>query len=151
MGNFINQECTIITNSINLADILSDKQLPKIHLLGGVMQKEHRYLYGNSVIQRLDKYYVDKVFIGIVGISEKGLTIVDEEDGAVKKKMMQQAKQVIVVGDNSKIGITDFYQFAELSDIDLFITDKEPEESFIQLLNENNVELIVANRKDGEE
>lgn len=151
MGNFINQECTIITNSINLADILSDKQLPKIHLLGGVMQKEHRYLYGNSVIQRLDKYYVDKVFIGIVGISEKGLTIVDEEDGAVKKKMMQQAKQVIVVGDNSKIGITDFYQFAELSDIDLFITDNEPEESFIQLLNENNVELIVANRKDGEE
>lgn len=66
------------------------------------------------------------------------------------KKMMQQAKQVIVVGDNSKIGITDFYQFANLSDIDLFITDKEPEEWFIQLLKENGVELLVADRKDGE-
>jgi DeoR/GlpR family transcriptional regulator of sugar metabolism len=147
IGEYINQDCTIITNSINLADILSDKDGAKIHLLGGIMQKEHRYLYGDSVLQKLDKYYVDIAFIGIVGVSEKGLTISDEEDGAVKRKMMERAKQAIVVADNSKIGVTEFYQFARLSEIDLLITDKEPDPSFIQLLKENKVELLVANKE----
>ncbi|MGP7815684.1 DeoR/GlpR family DNA-binding transcription regulator [Niallia sp. 01092] len=144
MGQYIDQECTVITNSIHVAEILSDKTNPKIHLLGGILHKEHRYLYGQSVVEKLDYYSVDKVFIGIVGISEKGLTIVDEEDGAVKRKMMQQAKQVIVVADHSKIGMTEFYQFAKLAEIDVFITDKEPNKAFIQLLKENDVELLVC-------
>ncbi|MFT8321158.1 MAG: DeoR/GlpR family DNA-binding transcription regulator [Bacillus sp. (in: firmicutes)] len=147
MGEYINQECTVITNSIHVAEILSEKEQANIHLLGGILHKEHRYLYGHSVIEKLDYYTVDKVFIGIVGISEKGLTIVDEEDGAVKRKMMQQAKQVIVLADHSKIGITEFYQFAKLDEIDLVITDKEPNQAFIQLLTEHNVELLVVDSK----
>ncbi|WP_445490896.1 DeoR/GlpR family DNA-binding transcription regulator [Niallia sp. 03133] len=145
MGEYIDLECTVITNSIHVAEILSDKTNPNIHLLGGILHKEHRYLYGHSVLEKLDYFTVDKVFIGIVGISENGLTIVDEEDGAVKRKMMQRAKQVIVLADHSKIGITEFFQFAKLEEIDLVITDEEPNQAFIQLLTENNVELLVAN------
>lgn len=144
LGEYIGGEVTVITNSINSADILSDKEGVKIHLLGGLMHKEHRYLYGDSVIQKLNNYFVDKVFIGIVGISEHGLTITDEEDGAVKKKMIKQAKQVIVLADSSKIGLTEFYQFADLSEVDIFITNKEPDDEFEQLLIKNNVELMLV-------
>lgn len=144
MGKYVEKDCTIITNSIHVAEMLSDKKAPKIHLLGGKFHKEHRYVYGNSVLEKLDRYLVDKAFIGIVGVSEKGLTIADEEDGAVKRKMMQQARQVIVLADSSKIGITEFYRFAELKEIDLFITDKEPDQTFMELLKENDVELLIV-------
>jgi DeoR/GlpR family transcriptional regulator of sugar metabolism len=145
------QHCTIITNSINQADILSSKQGIRIHLLGGELEKEHRFLYGESVIERLSNYYVDKAFLGIVGISENGLTVAHEEDGMVKRKILQQAKQVIVLADHSKLGITDFYRFADLNDIDLLITDKTPPKPFRELLKKHSVDLLVAADDEGEE
>ncbi|KAA6450896.1 DeoR/GlpR family DNA-binding transcription regulator [Bacillus swezeyi] len=136
--------CTIITNSINQAEVLSSKQGACIHLLGGKLQKEHRFLYGASVTEKLSCYHVDKALIGVVGISEHGLTIAHEEDGMVKRKIISQAKQVIALADHSKIGRTDFYRYAELSDIDLLITDRLPSEDFQRLLDEQGVELLVA-------
>jgi DeoR/GlpR family transcriptional regulator of sugar metabolism len=87
---------------------------------------------------------VDKVFIGVVGISERGLSIAHEEDGMVKRKMISQANQVIALADHSKLGVTDFFLYADLHEIDLLITDKEPDKSFRDLLDKNNVELLVA-------
>ncbi|PLR86582.1 DeoR/GlpR transcriptional regulator [Bacillus canaveralius] len=136
-------DCTIITNSINQAEVLSSKSKVNIQLLGGKLHKEHRFLYGASVLEKLTEYHVDKAFIGVVGISEKGLTIAHEEDGGVKRKMMQQADQVIVLADHTKLGITDFYRFAGLEDIDLLITDKTPPKPFRELLSKYNVELLT--------
>lgn len=122
--------CTIITNSINQAEVLSSRKGVDIHLLGGKPQKEHRFLYGASVIEKLSSYHVDKALIGVVGVSEHGLSIAHEEDGMVKRKIISQAEQVIALADHSKIGRTDFFQYAELSDIDLLITDRSPDKEF---------------------
>lgn len=143
-----NVDCTIVTNSINQAEILSVNSKINIQLLGGTLEKEHRFLYGSSVVDKLAEYIVDKVFIGVVGISERGLTIAHEKDGVVKRKMMQQAKQVIVLADNTKLGNTDFFRFADLQSIDLLITDKTPSQAFRDLLSKNNVELLTADDVD---
>ncbi|MDY7046028.1 DeoR/GlpR family DNA-binding transcription regulator [Virgibacillus sp. M23] len=139
-----NINCTIITNSINQADLLSTKSEMNIQLLGGTLEKDHRYLYGPSVISKLSEYLVDKAFIGVVGISEHGLTVAHEEDGIVKRKMMQQAKQVIVLADSTKLGKSDFFRFAEIRDIDLLITDRTPSQAFRELLTKHNVELLTT-------
>lgn len=136
--------CTVITNSINQAEILSSNPNADILLLGGMLQKEHRFLYGSSVIEKLSQYQVDKAFIGVVGLSGSGLTLAHEEDGMVKRKMISQADQVIVLADHTKIGVTEFFRFAELSDIDLLITDKMPDKAFIDILQRFNVELLIA-------
>jgi DeoR/GlpR family transcriptional regulator of sugar metabolism len=136
--------CTVMTNSINQAEILSSNPNADILLLGGMLQKEHRFLYGSSVIEKLSQYKVDKAFIGVVGLSGSGLTLAHEEDGMVKRKMISQADQVIVLADHTKIGVTEFFRFAELSDIDLLITDKMPDKNFINILQRFNVELLIA-------
>jgi DeoR/GlpR family transcriptional regulator of sugar metabolism len=143
-----NINCTVITNSINQAEILSSNSEVNIQLLGGKLQKEHRFLYGSSVLEKLSEYHVDKAFIGVVGISERGLTIAHEEDGMVKRKMIQQANQVIVLADHTKLGNTDFFKFANLQDIDLLITDITPEKAFLDLLRKYDVELLIANQED---
>ncbi|WP_209121252.1 DeoR/GlpR family DNA-binding transcription regulator [Alkalihalobacillus sp. BA299] len=143
-----NMDCTVITNSINQAEVLSSNPAVNIQLLGGTLEKEHRYLYGSSVVEKLAKYLVDKAFIGVVGISENGLTIAHEEDGLVKRKMIQQAKQVIVLADHTKLGNTDFFRFADLHDIDLLITDQTPPKVFRDLLDKHHVELLTADLED---
>lgn len=134
----------IMTNSIHQAEILSAKPNIQIQLLGGLLQKEHGFLYGTSVIERLRQFHVKKAFVGVVGLSANGLTIAHEEDGMVKRKMIQQAEQVIVLADHTKFGETEFFQFAELKDVDLIITDQVPSKSFQQVLKEEQVEIMVT-------
>lgn len=139
-----NTECTIITNSINSAEILSKHPLVSIHLLGGELHKKHRYLFGSQAIEKLSQYNANKAFIGAVGISEMGLTSAHEEDGMLKKKMIQQAKQVIVLADHTKFGVNGFFNYGSLQDIDVLITDQMPSSEFLELLQENSVELVIA-------
>ncbi|MGR9048081.1 DeoR/GlpR family DNA-binding transcription regulator [Halobacillus faecis] len=137
-------DITVITNSIHQAEILSNVENVSIQLLGGFLQKEHQFLYGASVIERLKSYHVDQAFIGVVGISDSGLSIAHEEDGMVKRNMIKQAEQVIVLADHTKFGVTEFFTFAELEDVDVIITDQLPDEEFQQRLQEHHVDLIVT-------
>ncbi|MCM3570418.1 DeoR/GlpR family DNA-binding transcription regulator [Neobacillus mesonae] len=144
-------DCTVITNSINIANILSSKPKIDIQLLGGKLHKEHQFLYGIDVLDKLSNYYVNKAFIGITGISEQGITDGYEEEGIVKKKMIEQAKQVIVLADHTKLGKTGFYQFADLSNVDIFITDQIPPKSFRDILNSYHVELLTIEQDEEED
>ncbi|AET59650.1 transcriptional regulator yulB [Paenibacillus terrae HPL-003] len=136
-------ECSVITNSINQADVLSEKEGVSIHLLGGHLQKEHRFVYGSSAIATLSRYFVDKAFVGIGGISLHGLSINHEEDGMLKHQMMKQADQVIILADHSKFGKNLPYRFADLSEVDIVITDRLPDPAMLDVFRRHDVEVIV--------
>lgn len=136
--------CTVITNSINLADILLKNTGVNLHLLGGKLEPEHRFLYGSSTINMLSNYFVDKAFIGALGISEKGLTTSHEEDAFVMKKMIEQSKQVIVLADHSKFGKSAFFKVADLDQLDLIITNKPPEKTLLKIFEEHKINILIA-------
>ncbi len=138
------ENCSIITNSINVAHLLSDKSEVKIHLLGGQLHQKHCYLYGPSTIEILSNYYAHKAFIGTGGITEKGLTVVEEEDGYVTKKMIEQAEEVILLADHSKFGKNGFFKFADLSQIDSIITDKMPDKEFVKACKAYEINIILT-------
>ncbi|RKD76459.1 DeoR family transcriptional regulator [Sinobaca qinghaiensis] len=141
------QSCTVITNSTHQAAILSSKPNVRIHILGGELHKEQQFLHGESVTDKLSEYFTDTAFLGVVGISEHGLTIAHEEDGMVKRRMIKQAKRRIALADHSKIGVTSFYKFADLSEMDVLITDRPPSPSFQKLLSQHGVELLVSEER----
>lgn len=146
----LEKKCKVMTNSIHQAEILSQKPDIDIQLLGGRLQKQHGFLYGTSVINRLKQFHVNKVLIGVVGISADGLTIAHEEDGMVKRTMIQQAEQVIVLADHTKIGVTEFFQFATLDDVNVVITDQSPDREFQELLDKHDVELVVTEEEEAD-
>ncbi|MGP0575909.1 DeoR/GlpR family DNA-binding transcription regulator [Paenibacillus peoriae] len=137
------QECSVITNSINQADVLSGKDGVSIHLLGGRLQKEHRYVYGSSVIATLSHYFVDKAFIGVGGIASHGLSVIHEEDGMLMHQMMKQADQVIVLADHTKFGKKFPYRFAGLSEVNTVITDRMPDAEMLEIFQHHDIEVIV--------
>lgn len=139
-----NKQCNVITNSINVADILSKKNNIKVFLLGGKLNNFHRFLYGSATINMLSDYFADKCFISAFGVSEKGITTTDDEDAAVMKKMTEQSKQTILLADHSKFNNNGNYKVCDLSQIDLIITDKQPNEPFMKILNRNNIRLLIA-------
>ncbi len=138
--------CTVVTNSINQADILSNKQGIFIHLLGGQLQSQQRYVYGSAAVEALSHYFAERAFIGVGSISDKGLTSLTVEEGRIKHKMMQQAEMTIVLADHSKFGRELFYKFADLSEVDLIITDRSPSPEMLELLDQHEVELWIADQ-----
>lgn len=144
----IDKQAVIVTNSIHQADILSSGENLDIHLLGGKLEKEHFFLYGSSVVEKVSFYNSDIAFIGVVGITEQGLTIAHEEDGMVKRSMIKQAKYVIVLADATKFHKSEFFTFAKLEEVDLIITDEMPDTYFQQVLARNNVDIVVATNEN---
>lgn len=140
------EDCTVITNSINQAEILSAKRGIDIHLLGGDLNKEQLFLYGPQVIASLSQYIVDKAFIGVFGITPKGITTSLEDDGHVVRKMIEQAEEVIVLADHTKFGRNGYFKYAELAEIDLIITDQLPTEDFMELFERHQIRVISSSK-----
>lgn len=137
------KECMVVTNSINQADILASYPAVNIRLLGGLLNKHHRYVYGEEALNGLAKFFVDKAFIGVVGVSEKGITVPHEEDADMKRKMINQAEITYVLADHTKIGKNDFVKVADLKDVDYIVTDRRIEGDFLVHLNEQGVEVAL--------
>ncbi|GIM45280.1 HTH-type transcriptional repressor GlcR [Collibacillus ludicampi] len=134
----------VVTNSIDIADLLSRKEDIKIRLLGGELNPRHRFLYGASTISKLSEYQVDKLFLGACGITSDGLTYPDEEEGYVKREMIRRADQVIVLADHTKFGKRLFHKISGFENIDIIITDQEPDGDIAAILREHNVEVIIT-------
>jgi DeoR family fructose operon transcriptional repressor len=67
---------------------------------------------------------VDVAFIATNGMSvQRGLTTPDQAEAAVKKAMVAAARRTVLLADHTKLSSDHLARFAELSDIDLFITD----------------------------
>ncbi len=66
-----------VTNSIDIADALSRKNAVRTYLLGGELNVQHRFLFGQAAIDSLANYQVDKLFLGACGITSDGLSYPD--------------------------------------------------------------------------
>ncbi len=138
------RDVVAITNAIDIADILSGKDRVTIHLLGGRLDREHRFLYGASTIAKVADYRVDKLFLGVGGISADGLSYPHEEEGYVKREMIRRADQVIVLADQTKFGKRLFHKVSGLDPVDLIITDRQPDDEMTRILKEFNIEVMVV-------
>ncbi len=54
---------------------------------------------------------------------EKGITGFDEEKGQLTRQFIKNAKQSIVLSDQSKFGLVQFYKIADLIEIDIIMSD----------------------------
>ncbi|TDG00698.1 DeoR/GlpR family DNA-binding transcription regulator [Paenibacillus piri] len=134
----------VITNSIDIAGILNQKEGISIHLLGGVLHPEHRYIYGSRALEMLGDYYVHKLIMGIGAIAEDGITTPHEEDGYILKEMMRRADQVVLLADHTKFGKRQFHRISGLEKIDILITDREPDVSMKEAMLRHEIDIMIA-------
>jgi DeoR family fructose operon transcriptional repressor len=136
---------TVITNSLPVVSNLINFNNIKLIIIGGEVISERKAIYGNVAERCIVQYHADKAFIGATGVSVlKGLTSSDENESAITLKMAENADQVFLLCDSSKIERNSFVQFAPLSKIDYLITDKGIDPSAIDSYKEHKVHVITA-------
>ncbi len=136
---------TIVTNSLHIANVLADHPGMRLILTGGILRPNELSLIGHLAERAFQDFFVDKLFLGIGGVSfEAGLTEFNLEDALVKRAMLNMAKERILVADARKFGQVAFASVAPLSAIHKIITDTSLDVTIVKRLQEMNIEVILA-------
>lgn len=136
---------TVITNALNIATMLGTEPGIDLIVTGGEFKPPTLSLTGQKAADFFKGIYVQKLFLATAGLSLKaGLTYPSISDIVVKKAMIDAAETVYLVADSTKIGKSSFASLGALSLINYIITDAGIEAHHKALLQDNDIELIIA-------
>jgi len=131
---------TVVTNAVQIAQEFIYNNSINAILLGGNLDMQYQFTFGNDPIAQLQKYHANKVIIATDGISAtNGLTIYAHKENDVYCQMIERAEEVIVVADHTKIGKEGFSFVAPISYINVIVTNRHAD----------NADEIEAFRKKG--
>ncbi len=135
----------LITNAINIINQLI--QHPDINVIipGGILRKESHSLVGPMAEKTIKNFSVDKVFIGVDGISpDLGAFTPNIEEASLNQIMIELAKEVIVVTDSSKFKKRSLAFICPIEKIDFIVTDNGISQDDIQRFSEKGIKVIIA-------
>ena len=101
----VNKNVTVVTNSIHHAAQLVEKQIPTV-MVGGSVKTATDASIGGVALNQINQLHF--------GVDDGYYTTPDMEEGAVKRAILENAKQTYVLVDSSKIGQTCFAKVAPL-------------------------------------
>jgi DeoR/GlpR family transcriptional regulator of sugar metabolism len=141
---------TIVTSGLQIATRVIDQISldidARLILTGGIIRPRELSMIGPIPMQVYQDLHVDKAFIGIGGISlEDGFTEYNIEDTQIKRMLIHNAREKIVVADGAKFGVTTFASVAPLTAVDKIVTDKSAPMQMIEKIRKKGVEVILAN------
>lgn len=136
---------TVITNAINIALILGANPGINLMVTGGEFKPPTLSLTGQKAADFFSNLNADKLFLATAGISLKaGLTYPSISDLCVKRAMIDVSDEVFLVADSTKIGIKSFASLGAIALIDHLITDTQITKENIKMLEEHEVDYIIA-------
>ncbi len=134
---------TIVTSSILIAAELSHRPQIRTIVSGGIIRTGEMSLIGARAEDSFSDLNCDVVFLGVAGINlEKGLTEYNLDDTRVKQSAIRAAHRCVVLADASKIGKIAFANVADISKVDVLVTNASPSNKLIKSLQDVGVEVI---------
>jgi DeoR family fructose operon transcriptional repressor len=121
---------TIVTNSLDIAQLLESKPNCEVIVIGGTMRWHTRALVGPIANVTLQRLHVDLAFIGTNAINQQGFSTPNLLEAETKSHMIKASKRAYIVCDSSKIGSTSLIQFASFKELSGLITDQLVPEDF---------------------
>jgi DeoR family fructose operon transcriptional repressor len=114
---------TVVTDALLIAQEFVYDNSVNVILLGGHLDLQYQFVFGNDAVAQLQTYRADKMVISTDGVSvEHGLTTYHHQEADVSRQMIGRANQVIAIADHSKIGKEGFSYIAPLSSIHTLVT-----------------------------
>jgi DeoR/GlpR family transcriptional regulator of sugar metabolism len=134
---------TVITNSLEILLELSDRTGWKILSTGGILKEGGLALVGYQTEKMLGEYHVDMAIFSCKAIDmERGMSDSNESDAQIKRVMVHSAKIRILAVDSSKFGRISFMQIGGWSELDMVVTDQEPDEAWKRTWEDAGVEIV---------
>lgn len=135
---------TVYTTDLLVAARMEQKDHCELRMIGGSVRSGFHYTYGQAVLDELSRYHFKKVFLATSAVDSQGCTTANSDLVLTKKAMIQAADEVILLADSSKFGFVDFERFADLSQLDVVITDSNLKKEYQDYFSDTLNDLILA-------
>lgn len=138
-------DLTLITNSVSIALEAANQGQNRVLIAGGVLRASSLELVGSLTESTFRQINVGTAIVGADGVSvDGGLTTHDDIEASTNHTMIERAQRVIAVVDGSKIGKVMLAKLADLSDIDVLITDESANAAELARIRRAGVEVEVV-------
>jgi DeoR family transcriptional regulator of aga operon len=134
---------SVIVNSVRVAAELGGLKDLDVIVLGGQYRSERMDMVGPLAIGMLEQLRGYLAFIGADGISRDfGVTASDIESAHLYRLAIRNARETILLVDQSKFASPSLYKISDLDSVSRVITDQPPTPEWMQYFAEHGIEVI---------
>ncbi len=135
----------VVTNSISVAIELGGLPTFRVILLGGDINAQYSFTYGEDVKEQISRYRADWAILSVDGISPGvGLTTYHAEESAIDRIMMDRARTPLIVADSTKLGHESFSRISGMNGIDVWITDRNADPRMVEQITQGGVKVVFT-------
>jgi DeoR/GlpR family transcriptional regulator of sugar metabolism len=123
---------------------LSDAPGVTVHLIGGLLRPHELSMIGPDAVEGIKKFNCDTFVMGVAGLdAHGGVSDYHYDEAHVKETGINVSNRVIVAADKSKLGRTALVKIADLSKIDILVTDADPDQPTVQSARLEGVQVVT--------
>ncbi|MEA4943556.1 MAG: DeoR/GlpR family DNA-binding transcription regulator [Propionicimonas sp.] len=138
-------ELRVVTNSLLVEQGFLEHPSVTVISTGGIIRRAPQSYVGPWPIRAISELSVDTLLLGVGGISaDRGLSATDALDAQVKTAMLGVARRVVVLADESKLGVDSFHRFGGWEHVDTLITSSGAAEAVLAPFRDVVREILVV-------
>jgi DeoR/GlpR family transcriptional regulator of sugar metabolism len=139
------KDLTVITNGAKTAVELGELLHIKVYCTGGLLRENSLSYIGESARSCIKNFNYDLLFFSCRAISkEKGLSDISKEEAELRRLMIENSKESVLLCDSSKFDKVSFCNICDIDNIGSIITERKPSSQWIDLLTEKGVNLFYG-------
>ncbi|MCO7124962.1 DeoR/GlpR family DNA-binding transcription regulator [Sporolactobacillus shoreicorticis] len=140
----INLPIHVFTQSLDVAELLSQKEEIPVHLFGGLLNGKNRFFFSAESIKHMETIRFDAAFLGAAAVTEDGIYYDDEEDALISRTISKCSDRIIILTDHKKFDQKSRFKGFDWSTADFLITDHMHSEQIRTSIEEQGVHFILA-------
>ena len=142
----------VITNNLNVANILSANPDFAVIVAGGLVRNRDRGIIGEATLDFIHQFKVDFGIIGISGIDADGTLLdFDHREVRVAQAIIANSRRVYLAADHTKFSRNAMVRLGNISVVSALFTDRPPPAPIRELLEADGIELFIAGSESGQE
>ncbi len=135
----------VITNALNIAALLADVPAVRLIVPGGILRRESNSLSGPMAEGALAGLQADRLYLGADGIDpEVGVMTPHLAEAQLNARMIEIAREVVVVADASKFRRRNISLIARVEQVQRLITDRAAPDDAVETLRRRGVEVELV-------
>ena len=139
-------DLTIVTNSIQVADVLHRASRPQLTvvLTGGVRTPSDA-LVGPIALAAIRSLHLDLLIMGVHGVTtDAGLTTPNLLEAETDRALVAASGRIVVVADHTKWGVRGLSRIAGLDEVDTFVSDHHLDREARTAIGKQVNRLVIA-------
>jgi DeoR/GlpR family transcriptional regulator of sugar metabolism len=140
------RDCTFITSSLGVANVLANKGHPRFYLVGGFYHPINEALGGKLAINAINSLSFDIAFLcaSAIDVERHTISIALEPYSPIQQQVISVSRRSYVIADHTKFKTSAFSVSATFNELDGVITGTEVDKTSARKCAQAELELILA-------